>query len=563
MKKLLCTLVGLISLLSVQSQNTDLPSPVSNNQTLPSGSYVVAMDNSNQQNNAGLFNYKAYGFIVTLLNNNFKVKWVITAGKAKDATDISVNATRIKPTAGSAALYNFKAGPFVIFASDTMGFAAVIDNYNLGISNTNDKVKVYKTNASATVDVRYDLTGFIPKIAVLNDGANATIHTGFLSTCGVPSGNYQVVNASDLLIKCFTFASEPHNAKTGQTIDDAIAAVKRFTQYGGNFLAECMAVWTYENNSNGKFLTTTGITDANSNAGTNITYPNPDLAYNQYEGSFDISAAGSFRNWRMNAGWQNNGHKHSKANSDTTVMGSSAAKMRSGTGGMVFYLGSHTFGTTSTADINGIRMYMNAVLTPAGLGNDCTINTTYTYPLAVKLTSFQGNLHNEMINLKWMVATNETVSKFTIEKSTDGINFSSLADIGSSFKNGEENYSYADPMKTEKVFYRLKISERSNFTSYSKVLIFQESAKSTDKVRVINNPVIDDKLSFEFSSNTGQSIQVQVIDMSGRVQFRKTMNANEGTNVASILLPSAMQDGLYVLDIVSGNLHSTAKFIKQ
>src|SRR5437762_11154298 len=102
MKKLLLALLCMIVFTSVQSQNTDLPSPVSNNQTLPSGSYVIAMDNTNQLNNSGIFNYKAYGLIVTLLNNNFKVKWVIKAGKAKDGIDFTVNATKIKPTAGSA-----------------------------------------------------------------------------------------------------------------------------------------------------------------------------------------------------------------------------------------------------------------------------------------------------------------------------------------------------------------------------------------------------------------------------------------------------------------------------
>ncbi|MFZ4771418.1 MAG: hypothetical protein ACOYLO_14640, partial [Ferruginibacter sp.] len=58
----------------------DLPNPGSNLQTLPSGSYIIAMDNTNQSNTAGNFNLKSYGLIVHLLNNNVRMRWVITAG---------------------------------------------------------------------------------------------------------------------------------------------------------------------------------------------------------------------------------------------------------------------------------------------------------------------------------------------------------------------------------------------------------------------------------------------------------------------------------------------------
>ena len=46
--------------LSVKAQNTDLPNPTANIQTMPMGSLVVAMDNTNQAN-PGYFNLKAYG----------------------------------------------------------------------------------------------------------------------------------------------------------------------------------------------------------------------------------------------------------------------------------------------------------------------------------------------------------------------------------------------------------------------------------------------------------------------------------------------------------------------
>jgi hypothetical protein len=565
MKALLLCIILACVCESVQSQNTDLPSPTANNQTLPSGSYVIAMDNTNQLNNSGVFNYKAYGLIVTLLNNSIKVKWVITAGKIKDGIDFTVNAIKFKPSLGSSAPFSFKAGPFVIFDADTTGVAAIIDTYNSSISSANDKIKVYKTNASVTVDIRYDLTGFVPKAAILTDGGNEAIHIAYMTSCNIPSANYMTAPASDLLVKCFTFASEPHNDKTGTTIDNAIAAVKRFTENGGNFLAQCAAISTYENNAVGHFQTTTGLTIANTNAGTSITYPNPDLSFSQFEGSYSISKGGSFQNWRINLLWDNNGHKQAQSSSDATVIGASVSKMRSGTGGLVFYLGNHRFDDqlTTQSSVNGIRMYMNAMLTPAASGNNCTIGSLYAFPLAVKLTNFDGNLHKNSVLLSWTVATNEVVDKFILEKSTDGLNYAPLAEMNSTYRSGKETYNYVDPMQNEKSFYRLKIVEHAGSASYSRVLIFQSDNSIADKLKIINNPVLDDRITFKYVNSTVQLIQMRILDLTGRIQLQQTITNKEGLNLSSILLPSGLAPGMYILDIVSGSSHQTAKFIKQ
>jgi hypothetical protein len=563
MKAVLETVTLLLISAKLFSQNTDLPLPASNIQTLPAGSYVIAMDNTNQVNNSGVFNYKTYGLIVTLLNNNVKLKWVITAGKTKDAIDFTVNATKIKPVAGISASFNFLAGPFVIFAADTTGVAALIDGFNTGIVNVNDKIKVYQTNASVSVDVRYNMTGFVPKAAILTDGGNQNIHVSYMTTCNIPVTNYQTASGPDLLVKCYTFASEPHNDKSGASVDNAITAIKRFVQHGGNFLAQCAAVITYENSNLGHFQSITGITDVSTNAGTNITYPNADLSFCQFDGNFSISKGGSVLNWRVNSSGANNYHKHSRGISDTTVTGSSVSKLFGGSGGLVFYLGSHRFDdqlTTQTA-INGLRMYMNAFLTPASLGN-CSIGALYAFPLAIKLNSFEGNLNGKTVSFKWSVATNELIEKFTMEKSMDGISFKPLADIPSSDRNSMVNYSMTDLMTTDKVFYRLKIIEHTGEISYSKIIAFTPGSHSESILKIINNPVNDDKLGFQYSAAINQLAEVRILDMTGRLRSKQTISCTQGFNTRTFLLPATLENGMYILDMTMGATHLSTKFIR-
>ncbi len=547
---------------NIFAQNTDLPSPTANLQTLPAGSYVIAMDNTNQLNNSAVFNYKSYGLVVTLLNSSKKVKWVITAGKAKDGIDFTVNASRIKPTAGAAASYSFKAGPFVIFAEDTTGVAAVIDAFNSSISNANDKIKVYKTNASVTVDIRYDLTGFIPKGAVLDDGANVNIHLTYMTVCNVPSSNYHVAMGQDLLTDCYTFASEPHNSKTGASIDASILAIKAFVQYGGNFLAQCYAVINYENNALGRFQTTTGITDANSTAGTAISYPNPDLSFSQFEGSYSISIGGSLQNWRINAAGTNNFHKHAKVNADTTVIGASVSKLKTGSGGLVFYIGNHNFNSyNSVPAVNGLRMYMNAFLTPVTIAGNCTIATPYMYPLALKLIAFRGNLQNETARLSWEVSENEKIKEFVVERSSNGNNFTSSAPISSYSNTGPATYYYTEPMPADIVFYRLKIIDKSGEVTYSSILVFQQNNKTDPGLKILSNAE-QDLLTLGFESSDDQNKTIRVTDMAGRQVIVEKINSMKGNNLVTISLPPALGKGMYVVDLFNGMQHRSAKFVR-
>ena len=459
-KSVLAILFCMYALVSVNAQDT--PNPSSNLQTLPSGSYVIAMDNTLQGiGNLGTyakFNMKSYGLIAHLLNSNIKLKWVILAGKAKDAADFTVNAELVTPSFLGAVSRNFKSGPLVIFPADTTGVSSHINSFYTSQGLTgNNRPKIFRTTDPVTVDIRYDLTGFKPKAAILDDGGNENIHRDYFIDAGISALNYSIMSGIDLN-SCYTFASEPHNGKSGAVVDSAIVNIKRFVQTGRNFLAQCHAVTTYENNPLGRFQTTGGIDNINRGTGTNVNVSDPDLAFYQYEGAFNASDGGSVKNWALLPGSTTSGTGFNKIygnGADAGAYGATQTKLVSGLGGLVFYLGNHNFDLSNEANISGMRMYMNAFLMPTQLPGACLSSM----PLPVKLASFQGNLNNNKVNLKWTIAENEIAEKFEVEKSVDGENFTTAALVFSSEKNGMANYQYAEAMKTEKVFYRLRMTD--------------------------------------------------------------------------------------------------------
>lgn len=364
----------------------DLPNPQQNLQLMPEGSYVIAMDdlyqsNTNTNPTKQYFNLKAYGLVVYLLNNNIKVKRVIKSGKAKDEADITVASKMAKPVAETSPVTRtFKSGPFVIFANDAFRFdlPRLIENYNnnaggvSGIADPNYKIKVYQTAADVQVDVRFDYTGFRPKASILNDGGNAGIHEDYMEFAGIPKINYTIDYNTDLVKGCYTFASEPHNNNPQASV---VTNITNFLMAGGNFLAQCDAIPKYE--ALGHFHTTNGFTITNSNVSP-VVYPHPDLNFSQFDGSFSVNQGGSCTNWKPATSSNPTNHVHNIATaadgSGNSIgpVGASASKVNglSTPGGMVFYLGNHSFKSITNKDnINGIRMYMNAFLTPASMQN--------------------------------------------------------------------------------------------------------------------------------------------------------------------------------------------------
>jgi hypothetical protein len=552
----------------VAAQNKDLPGPSQNLRNIAVGSYIIPMDNTYQPGigpsgmiTAGFFNLKAYGLAVFLLNNQVPLKWCIRAGKFKDDPDIQTFSEQIKPTAVLGGVStNFRGGPFIIEAVDTTGVAALIDAYYAlkGLTG-NYRPRVYRLTVNQpNVDIRYDMTGYVVRAAILNDGGWQNLHENFMTIAGIPANNYKISNGTDLVGNCFTFASEPHNSASGLAVDAAITGIKNFVTLGGNFLAQCAAVSNYENSPLGRFQTTTGVVITNSAMGTSLIYPNADLSYSQFEGVFDGSGGGTLQNWQILSVGANNQHYHAKGTGSFAFhTAASVSKFGTGTGGLVFYLGNHTFSTGSQASINGIRMYMNALMTPARYNCPVTV-------LPVQLTDFTAQAGARNTDLSWTIASNEQVSRFEVERSFDGRSFSFVAGVPANFTNNEENYDYTDQSFNAVTYYRIRINGRDGKVSYSHIVKVNGSTnQEASTIRVMNNPLRGGDMIFTYNAKGAEYANVQVLNASGMIVYSKQQYFTAGMTQISVPESFVKAKGTYIIQVTNQNIQKvTAKATK-
>ncbi len=345
----LCLATLLITLIHAPNRAfaQDLPFPSSNQQLVPKGSLVIPMDND-KQSLVGPFNIRAYGLVNDLLQNDIPVKWAIRAGKAKDAVDFTAMAGQVSPSAGAPALASFSGGPFVVheaYATQALARAALFPT-----------VTVYELTEDILVDVRHEMT-FKP-LAFVN-ATNSSIATDVLDAAGI--SDYVIGNDFSLLTgSCYTLVMEPHTDD-----NSGVSAVRSFLQSGGNLLAQCRSVDTYENDVNGKFVTTLGL--AENNIGNALAYTNPDLPFSQFVGALDPAPGGSHQDWELLPGsvFQSSGHiQLDNVGASPPTHAALVSTIYAGQGGMAFYLGGHDWDGNDLVTINGQRMMLNALMTP-------------------------------------------------------------------------------------------------------------------------------------------------------------------------------------------------------
>ena len=178
----------------------------------------------------------------------------------------------------------------------------------------------------------------------------------------------------------------------------------------------------------------------------------------------------------------------------------------------------------------------------------------------IRISRFQGDLNNNKVCLQWTIVENERVNQFEVERSYDGAKFNTAGLVFASEKPGSEDYLFPQLMNSEKVYYRIKMIDKTGRSVYSDILVFSKDLSRNFDIKVLTNPV-GEVLTLGFESDKPATSTITVKDINGREILAKKITNSKGYNVVSIQLPS-MQSGIYVVKIFDGAVSNSIKFIK-
>lgn len=177
-------------------------------------------------------------------------------------------------------------------------------------------------------------------------------------------------------------------------------------------------------------------------------------------------------------------------------------------------------------------------------------NKLLTAILPFELISFTGRSIGTGNELKWEVNCS-TNTRFNIERSSDGIHFTSIGNITAGQSDCNKPFYFTDDNPIPgKSYYRLQIIELSGIISYSYIILLQPGGTPPVYISLPYNPVRNSLVEIDVHAEAAAQVELLIADVTGRVILRKTSAVSTGCN-RIIINTGALTKGIYWIYAVS------------
>jgi hypothetical protein len=224
----------------------------------------------------------------------------------------------------------------------------------------------------------------------------------------------------------------------------------------------------------------------------------------------------------------------------------------------------YTFSYTDNSLAIGATGYYYADITIAG---NRTISSPIWYtkvnPVPVTLISFNAIVNNtRTVQLQWKTTNEINNQKFIVEKSVDGVSFTTMSIVDAKGDVSTVNiYSTIDTKPNEGInYYRLKQVDKNGKFTYSNVVSINLNTSDINAFSIYPNPV-GDLLQLNINAITKSFGSVVITDVSGRIVKSFNVDLIKGYQSSFINLNN-LKKGNYQITLTLNNQIITQKLIK-
>ena len=201
-------------------------------------------------------------------------------------------------------------------------------------------------------------------------------------------------------------------------------------------------------------------------------------------------------------------------------------------------------GQTVQLGFEGVSEYGNII----GL-DDIIIDYSGLAP--VSMLSFEAKRNGRVNNLTWTTSQELNTTKFVVERSNDGLNFSPIGNVtavGNS--TTASNYRYIDAAPAKGInYYRLRILDNDNSYKISEI----KNVRNLGVAEMAINPnPVQQTMNIAVDAEASEKATVVITDLSGRRMYNSNVNVETGTN--NFVIPvNNLSKGTYIVMIHLGN----------
>jgi len=200
---------------------------------------------------------------------------------------------------------------------------------------------------------------------------------------------------------------------------------------------------------------------------------------------------------------------------------------------------------------------------------DRFVQTDLLIALPVQLLNFSGYKNGSKNTLNWTVSSEINNRGFDVQRSTDGVNYSSIGFVNSQvggYTNEEQHYSFDDANPSgKKQYYRLNQKDIDGNSKLSNVVMITRDKPTVlgigglfpNPARTSVNVIID--------APQRDKITIVVTDMAGKTVIQQQANVDLGSNTVPVNV-AKLSNGSYLVKLLCQSSEcetSSAKFNKQ
>lgn len=187
-------------------------------------------------------------------------------------------------------------------------------------------------------------------------------------------------------------------------------------------------------------------------------------------------------------------------------------------------------------------------------------------PLPVELTDFNVELIEEGVELTWTTATEINNDYFTVEKSTDAVNFEMIDEVpGAGNSQAILNYSYIDDNVFNGVsYYRIKQTDfNGEFEYFPALSLNNQSNGGTLSIEKAKPNPFSSQFTLEIKSENKGMADFMLMNMKGEKVDASQIELNEGHTSFTYTNGDKLSSGTYIINITQDGVPTTYKIIKK
>ena len=192
--------------------------------------------------------------------------------------------------------------------------------------------------------------------------------------------------------------------------------------------------------------------------------------------------------------------------------------------------------------------------------NSNEVTATIPFPLPIELLTFTASsLGNNKVSIDWKIASQQQVSHFVVQTSTDGINFKSLQRVFASDSVGYDYHILDVSPSLGYNYYRLVVYGDDGSTKYSETKLVKIGNTISDKISLFPNPA-SSVFNLGLPEISSKSVLVSIKSIAGNTLSSAKLSLITGQSIYPISIKK-LSKGVYIVEVVGSGFSKSMKLI--